>query len=95
MLYLTSPGCHVIGRESVFIVIMPEYLFETNGFRINQVNVIKEKYSITDNLGSLPVMSQASFPAFCLGKSGERGSPFIFSVYAWELNITTKHPLLL
>ena len=29
-------------------MIVPEYLFETNGFRINEVNVIKEKYSITD-----------------------------------------------
>ena len=34
--------------KRVFIVIMPECLFETNGFRINCVNVIKEKYSITD-----------------------------------------------
>ena len=37
--------------QRVFIVIMPEYLFETNGFRISLVNVIKEKYSITDTLG--------------------------------------------
>ena len=36
--------------QRVFIVIMPEYLFETNGFRINLVNVIKEKYIITDTL---------------------------------------------
>ena len=37
--------------QRVFIVIMPEYLFETNGFRINLVNVIKGKYIITDTLG--------------------------------------------
>ena len=37
--------------KRVFIGVMPEYLFETNGFMINWVNVIKEKYSITDDLG--------------------------------------------
>ena len=37
--------------KRVFIGVMPEYLFETNGFMINLVNVINEKYSITDDLG--------------------------------------------
>ena len=37
--------------KRAYIMIMPEYLFETNGFRIDRVNVIKEKYSITDKLG--------------------------------------------
>ena len=31
-------------------MIIPKYLFETNGFRMNQVNLIEEKYSITDKL---------------------------------------------
>ena len=37
--------------KRAYIMIMPEYLFETDGFRMNQVNVIKKKYSITDKLG--------------------------------------------
>ena len=37
--------------KRAYIMIMPEYLFKTGGFRINWVNVIKEKYSITDKLG--------------------------------------------
>ena len=37
--------------KRVFIVIMPEYLFETNDFRINGVNVIKKKCSSSDSLG--------------------------------------------
>ena len=36
--------------QRVFIVLMPEYLFETNGFKISWVNVIKDNYSITDKL---------------------------------------------
>ena len=32
-------------------MIMPEYLFETDGFRMKRVNVIKEKYNITNKLG--------------------------------------------
>ena len=32
-------------------MIIPKYLFETNGFRTNRVNLIEEKYSITDELG--------------------------------------------
>ena len=31
-----------------FIVIMPNYLFETNGFRLNWVYLIEEKCSIND-----------------------------------------------
>ena len=34
--------------KRAYIMIMPEYLFETDGFRMNWVNLIKEKYSITD-----------------------------------------------
>ena len=34
-----------------FIVIMPKYLFEFNGFRMNLVNLIKKNYSINDILG--------------------------------------------
>ena len=34
--------------KRVFIVIMPEYLFEFNGFRMNLVNLIKTNYSIND-----------------------------------------------
>ena len=37
--------------KSVFIVIMPEYLFEINGFGINVSNLTKEKYNINDRLG--------------------------------------------
>ena len=37
----------------VSIMIMPEYLFETNSFMINLVKLIKEKYSITDKSGFL------------------------------------------
>ena len=29
-------------------MIIPKYLFETDGFRIKQVNMIEEKYYITD-----------------------------------------------
>ena len=36
--------------KSVFIVIIPQYLLNTNGFRMNWVYVIKDKYSITDEL---------------------------------------------
>ena len=32
-------------------MIMPEYLFEFNGFRMNLVNLIKKDYSINDILG--------------------------------------------
>ena len=40
VLYLPSPGCDVTGREYGTIKeslpeIMPEYLFETDGFRMN------------------------------------------------------------
>ena len=44
---------HTESREplnSVFIVIMPIYLFETNGFGMNLVNLTKEKYNINDRL---------------------------------------------
>ena len=34
-----------------FIVIMPKYLFEFNGFRMNLVNLSKKNYSINDKLG--------------------------------------------
>ena len=37
--------------KRTYIMIMPEYLFEIDGFRRNRVNVIKENYSITDKLG--------------------------------------------
>ena len=37
--------------KRAYMMIMPEYLLETDGFRMNRVNVIKEKYSITDKLG--------------------------------------------
>ena len=37
--------------KRVFIVIMPEYLFEFNGFRMNLVNLIKKNYSINDIVG--------------------------------------------
>ena len=37
--------------EMVSIVIIPKYLFETNGFRIDVVDLIDDKYSITDKLG--------------------------------------------
>ena len=37
--------------KRVFMVILPDYLFETNGLRINLVNMIKQKCSITDTLG--------------------------------------------
>ena len=36
--------------KRAYIMIMPEYLFETDGLRMNRVHVIKEKYSITDKL---------------------------------------------
>ena len=48
---VTSQAEHRKPLQRVFIVIMPEYLFETNGFRINLVNVIKGKYIIPDTLG--------------------------------------------
>ena len=35
----------------VFTVIMPKYLFEIDGFRINIVNLIEEKYNINYKLG--------------------------------------------
>ena len=39
--------------KRVFIVIMPEYLFEFNGFRMNlvKINLIKKNYSINDIVG--------------------------------------------
>ena len=37
--------------KSVFIVIMPIYLFEINDLGINLVNLTKEKYNINDKLG--------------------------------------------
>ena len=37
--------------KRVFIVIIPEYLFEFNVFRMNLVNLIKKNYSINDILG--------------------------------------------
>ena len=37
--------------KRVFIVIIPKYLFETNGFRIDWDNLIEEIYIITDKLG--------------------------------------------
>ena len=37
--------------KRVVIVIMPTNLFETNGFRINCVNLIEDICSITDTLG--------------------------------------------
>ena len=36
--------------KRVFIVIMPQYLFEFNGFRINLVNLIQKNYSINESL---------------------------------------------
>ena len=32
-------------------MIMPQYLFEFNGFRMNLVNLIQKNYSINDILG--------------------------------------------
>ena len=32
-------------------MIMPKYLFEFNGFRMNLVNLVKTNYSINDILG--------------------------------------------
>ena len=59
--------------------------------------MIKEKYSITDELGFRISACDVTgfFPSLLLGKSGGKGSLFIVSVYAWELNITIKHILLL
>ena len=37
--------------KRVFNVIIPEYLFEFNVFRMNLVNLIKKNYSINDILG--------------------------------------------
>ena len=37
--------------KRVFIVIIPQYLFEFNGFRMNLVNLIQKNYSINDRLG--------------------------------------------
>ena len=37
--------------KRVFIVIMPQYLFEINGFRIYSVHLIKDICNITDKLG--------------------------------------------
>ena len=31
-------------------MIIPEYLFESNGFRMNLVKLIQKKYSINDKL---------------------------------------------
>ena len=37
--------------KKVVIVIMLQYLFEFNGFRMNLVNLIQKNYSINDILG--------------------------------------------
>ena len=37
--------------KRVFIVIIPQYLFEFNGFRMNLVNLNQKNYSINDRLG--------------------------------------------
>ena len=37
--------------KRVFIVIIPQYLFEFNGFRMNLVNLFQKNYSINDRLG--------------------------------------------
>ena len=37
--------------KMVFIVIMPQYLFEFNGIRMNLVNLIQKNYSINERLG--------------------------------------------
>ena len=37
--------------KRVFFVIMPKYLFEFKGFRVNLVNLILKNYSINDLLG--------------------------------------------
>ena len=37
--------------KRVFLMIMPNYLFEFNGFRINLVNLVKTNYSINHILG--------------------------------------------
>ena len=37
--------------KRAFIVIMPKYLFEFNGFRMNLVNLIKKDYSMNHILG--------------------------------------------
>ena len=43
-------------------MIMPEYMFEINGSRINLVNVIKDKCNVTDRLGVVNI-SPAPFQA--------------------------------
>ena len=64
--------------QRVFIVVMPEYLFETNSFRINWVDVIKKKYITTDTLGFR--VSACDVTGFVLSLlSRGRGSPLIVS----------------
>ena len=48
---MTSQAANRKPLKRVVIVIMPEYLFETNDFRINGVHVIKDKYNISGKLG--------------------------------------------
>ena len=48
---MTSKSEHRGPVKFIFIVIMPEYLFETKGFKVNGVNVIKKKCSISYTLG--------------------------------------------
>ena len=50
---VTSQAENMEPLKRAYIMIMPEYLFETDGFRMNWVNLIKEKYSITNELGFL------------------------------------------
>ena len=78
----TSQAENMEPLKSAYIKIMPECLFETDGFRMNWVNLIKENtvLLINKDLRSLPVMSQAPFPALWLGKSKGRGFPTIGSV---------------
>ena len=60
--------------------------------------MIKEKYIINDTLGFRVSACDVTgfFPSLLtIGKSGGRGSSFIVSVYAWELNIIIKYILLL
>ena len=52
--------------KSVFFMIMPKYLFQFNGFRMNSVNLVKTNYNINDVLvfgnsacdvtGSVPIV---------------------------------------
>ena len=46
---VTSQARKLLKR--VFIVIIPKYLFELNGFRMSLVNLIQKNYSINDRLG--------------------------------------------